>query len=195
MAAAAALAASTPRAAVAFTAADTLPPATAALLRDHQPANVVIIGGDRAVSPAVAAAAQQAAPAAAIERIGGATRAATAARIARRTLGDPSPSRPTTVIIANGHSPSDLGAAAALAARTPRSAILYTAANSLPAETAAVLAAHQPADVVVIGGTKAVSSSVTQAIRAATASSPSLIRYSGATRTHTAASIARAILR
>ena len=96
--------------------------------------------------------------------------------------------------MANGWSPPDIGVAAALSARTPTSAVLYTAAEHLSTHTAAVLRAYQPTRIVFIGGTAAISSPAARQAReiASNASTP---RYAGATRTHTAAQAARLLLR
>ena len=193
--AAASLAARTPGSAVAYTEPDELPAATAQLLRDYQPARVVIIGGDTAVTPAVAAAIAAAAPDASTERVTGATRIDTAAHAAARTLNAPSAQNQAAavLIVANGWSPPDIGAAASLAARTPGSAVAYTEPDELPAATAQLLRDYQPARVVIIGGNAAVTPAVAAAIRAA-APNASTPRITGATRTHTAAQTARRTL-
>ena len=193
--AAAALSARTPRSAVAYTATGTLPEATQRLLRDHQPARVLIIGGETAIGPAAETAIRAAAPTAAIERISGATRTATAARVARRFLGphQPAATDELTVIVANGWSPPDIGVAAALSARTPGSAVLYTETNRLTPEAAQVLRDYQPTRLIFIGGPAAITAEAKEQTRTIVpdATAP---RYSGATRTHTAAAVARRTL-
>ena len=193
--AAAALSARTPRSAVAYTATGTLPEATQRLLRDHQPARVLIIGGETAIGPAAETAIRAAAPTAAIERISGPNRTGTAAAIARRFLG-PHQAAATdelTVIVANGWSPPDIGVAAALSARTPGSAVIYTEAGRLSLEAAEVLRDYQPTRVIFIGGPAAITAEAKEQARAIVpdATAP---RYSGATRTHTAAAVARRTL-
>ena len=193
--AAAALSARTPRSAVAYTATGTLPEATQRLLRDHQPARVLIIGGETAIGPAAETAIRAAAPTAAIERISGATRTATAARVARRFLGphQPAATDELTVIVANGWSPPDIGVAAALSARTPGSAVIYTEAGRLSLEAAEVLRDYQPTRVIFIGGPAAITAEAKEQTRTIVpdATAP---RYNGATRTHTAAAVARRTL-
>ena len=191
--AAAALAARTPRSAVLYVAADALPEPTAAVIADYRPARIVIVGGVAAVTPAVAEAVRDTVPAAAVDRIAGADRADTAAQTARRALGDPARAYNATVVIANGWSPPDIGAAAALAARTPRSAVLYAAAGRLPAAAQAVLADYRPANVIVIGGTSAVTPAVAEAI-GDHAPDARLRRITGADRTETAANTAQRAL-
>ena len=193
--AAAALSARTPRSAVAYTATGTLPEATQRLLRDHQPARVLIIGGETAIGPAAETAIRAAAPTAAIERISGPNRTGTAAAIARRFLG-PHQAAATdelTVIVANGWSPPDIGVAAALSARTPGSAVLYTETNRLTPEAAQVLCDYQPTRLIFIGGPAAITAEAKEQTRTIVpdATAP---RYSGATRTHTAAAVARRTL-
>ena len=192
---AAALSARTPRSAVVYTQDATLPAPTRRLLSEHRPGRVVIVGGEAAVAPAVESGIREAVPRAAVERVSGATRTGTAAGVARQFLG-PAESAVTeelTVIVANGWSPPDIGVAAALSARTTGSVVLYTSGSQLAAEAEAVLREYQPARMVFIGGTAAISDVVKRQARAA---APDAIapRFSGTTRTHTAALVARRIL-
>ena len=182
--AAAALAARTPDSAVLYTASDSLPAVTEAVIADYQPARIVVIGGTAAASQSVLEAAAAAAPDAETSRLAGDTRIDTAAEVARRALsGVPAAQR--TVIVANGWSPADTGVAAALAALTPNSVVLWTAAGSLPAATEAVIAEHQPTRVIIVGGTAAVPSAVADKITAA-APRTDLERVAGSNRLDTA---------
>ena len=193
--AAAALAARTPRSAVLYTRTGTLPDTAAAVIADYRPARIVIIGGTAAVAPATADAIRDIVPAADLHRIAGTDRHHTAAHTARQALGDPdrTPAGGVTLVIANGHSPPDIGAAAALTARTPRSAVLYTETGTLPAATQAVIADHQPTNIIIIGGTTAITPDTEQAIRTA-APAARITRITGTDRTHTAANTARQAL-
>ena len=192
--AAAALSARTADSAVLYTGPGTLDSDTAAALRDYRPARIVIIGGTAAVSNAVQAAISAAAPEAALERFAGATRVATAAAVARRALSDSVAGSDTfTPIIANGWSPPDIGAAAAPAARTPNSAVLYTTPNALPDDITQLIRDYQTGRIYIVGGTAAITSDVTAAIRRH-APDALISRTEGITRTHTAATIARRIL-
>ncbi|MYI08480.1 MAG: hypothetical protein F4111_03470 [Acidimicrobiales bacterium] len=191
--AAAALAARTPRSAVLYTYPDRLPAAAADVLADYRPPRIVIVGGTAAVTEAAAEAVRNVVPASALERIAGADRADTAAQTARRALGDPARAYNATVVIANGWSPSDIGAAAALAARTPRSAVLYTRSDRLPAAAQAVLAEYQPANVIVIGGNAAIAPSVAESI-GDHAPNARRQRITGTDRTETAANTAERAL-
>ncbi|WP_419551800.1 SwmB domain-containing protein [Candidatus Poriferisodalis sp.] len=97
------------------------------------------------------------------------------------------------VIVANGWSPPDIGVAAALSARTPDSAVIYTTADRLSVAARKLLVDYQPAGVIVVGGEAAVSASVLTSMRSAS-ESDSLERIIGATRSDTAAAVARRIL-
>ena len=191
---AAALSARIAGSAVLYTVASELPADAQAVLRDYQPARVLIVGGHSAVSPAVEAAITAAATSARVERHAGATRTHTAAATARHILGEPAAltERPT-FILAVGWSPPDIGVAAALAARTPGSAVVYTEPGQLPEEVSQLLRDYQPARISIVGGPAAISPSVQAAASAASPDARSS-RTSGATRTQTAANIARRIL-
>ena len=119
--AAAALAARTPHSAVIYTTGDRLSVTTRGLLSDYQPESVIVVGGEAAISDTTLTSALLASASDSVERIAGASRADTAARVARRILGTP-PVGGSTLIVANGWSPADIGVAAALSVRTPRSA-------------------------------------------------------------------------
>ncbi|WP_419551799.1 cell wall-binding repeat-containing protein [Candidatus Poriferisodalis sp.] len=192
---ASALSARTPGSAVAYTESGALPDATRRLLHDYRPAQVLVVGGEAAIEPAVVSGIRAAVPAATVERVSGATRTATAAQVAQRFLG-PHQAAATdelTVIVANGWSPPDIGVAAAVSARTAGSVVLYTEAGQLSAEAAEALRDYQPARIVFIGGTTAITAEVKDQASAIVpaATTP---RYSGSTRTHTAATVARRTL-
>ena len=194
--AAAALSARTDSSAVAYTAAGVLPSSTEALLRDYSPVQVVIIGGAAAVSSDVEASIGAAVPGADIHRIAGTTRTATAAATARRTLGPhhDSAAADHVLIVANGWSPPDIGVASALSARTASSAVAYLSTATLPAEVEALVRDYNPSRIIIVGGFAAVNAAAEQAIRAA-APDALMLRYTGHTRIHTAAAVARRILR
>ena len=71
--------------------------------------------------------------------------------------------------------------------------MLYSEPGVLPDAAVAVLAAHRPRRVIVIGGPSAVPPAVEAGIRAA-APDALVIRIDGATRTHTASNAARRVL-
>ena len=191
---AAVLAARTSDAVVVYTAGDELSAETAMLLRDASPAEVIIVGGTAAVSRDVRTQIRAASSESGISRVTGADRADTAAGTARRILGVPSQAGRVTLIVANGWSPPDIGAAAALAARSGRSAVVYTQAARLPEASAALLRDYQVARVILIGGTAAISAEVAAQATAAAGSDASISRLTGADRVDTAAQTARRVL-
>ena len=188
------LAARTSGAVVVYTASDALSEETRELLREASPAEVVIVGGTAAVSRDVRTQIRAASSESGISRITGAGRADTAAATARRILGGPSGAGRVTLIVANGWSSPDIGAAAALAARSGRSAVLYTQPDSLPEASAALLRDYDVARVILIGGTAAISTAVYDQIAAAAAGGASVSRLTGADRVDTAAQAARRVL-
>ena len=181
---AAAFAARTHGAAVAYTADDKLPSTVEALLNVRTVHLIVLIGGETAISPTVHASLAKAEPLADIKRITGRSRVDTAARAARLAL-EGTREQNAVLIVANGWSPPDIGVAATLAARLPYSAVVYTEAGKLPAESRQLIADMTPRSVLVVGGTAAVSPAVEDEIREV-APSASLERISGSGRTHTA---------
>ena len=195
--AAAALAAGGSRTAVLYTRADALPDASAAVARDYEIARVIVVGGTAAVADTAAVALSEAAgPDASLTRVTGADRAATAAAAARRVLGPPAAAaQDVTLVVANGWSPPDIGAAAALAAALDNAAIAYTAADQLPASTEQLIADYQPTAVIIIGGPNAVTDQVRTAITQTAPPDTRTRRITGTDRTHTAANTAKHILR
>ena len=150
---------------VVYTAFDVLSDVAWELVRDASPAEVIVVGGNAAVSRDVLVRVRSASPESDIERVTGTDRVDTAAQAARRILGSPGSVSGVTLVVTNGWSAPDVGAAAALAARTGRSAVIYTAAGELSEGTAAVLGEYRPSRVVIIGGTAAVSAEVQDSIR------------------------------
>ncbi len=188
---AAALSARTPESAVIYTDGSRLSTAARSLLRDYLPAEVVVVGGDAAVSATALAEIRRVSESESVRRLSGATRVDTAAAVARRALAGSSSAR--VAIIANGWSPADIGVAAALSARTPGSAVLYVTSSSLPDATESLLSDRRPSRVVIVGGTSAVGSEVEAAIRGVVPAAD-VERISGTTRADTAANVARSIL-
>ncbi|WP_420626623.1 S8 family serine peptidase [Candidatus Poriferisodalis sp.] len=187
------LASRTDGAVVVYTAGGELSEETRVLLREASPAEVIIVGGTAAVSRDVRTQIRAASPDSDVSRVSGADRADTAAGTARRILGAPSGAGRVTLIVANGWSPPDIGAAAALAARSGRSAVIYTEAGRLPEASAALMRDYQVARVILIGGTAAISEQVHDEI-VAVASGASVSRLTGADRIDTAAQAARRVL-
>ncbi len=187
------LAARTSGAVVVYTAGDGLSEETRLLLREAMPAEVTIVGGNAAVSRDVRTQIRAASSESGISRVSGEDRADTAAGTARRILGAPAAAGRITLVVANGWSPPDIGAAAALAARSGRSAVIYTEAARLPEASAAVLRDYQVARVIMVGGTAAISQDTQNAIAGA-ASGASISRLTGDDRIDTAAQAARRVL-
>ncbi len=187
------LAARSEGAVVVYTVGEALSAETAMLLRETSPVEVIVVGGHAAISSDVRTQIRAASPESDLTRISGADRADTAAATARRILGAPPGAGPVTLVVANGWSPPDIGAAAALAARSGRSAVLYTSTDALPEASAALLRDYQIARVILMGGTAAISTDVADTIAAA-ASEASMSRLTGTDRVDTAAQTARRAL-
>ena len=188
------LAASIDNAVVLYTQAGVLSSQVAALTRAAAPAEVIIVGGAAAVSDDVQTRLAAASPESDIGRAAGADRTDTAAVAARRVLGVPARAGRVTLVIANGWSSPDIGAAAALAAGSGRAAVLYTRVDELPEASTAVLRDYQVARVIVVGGTAAIDQDVAEEIAAATDVGASMTRLNGADRVDTAALAARQVL-
>ena len=145
---------------------DALGDATAAVLEELAVSEVVAVGGTAALPQAVVDAALAAAGVGEARRLSGSTRVDTAARAARSAAGGCT----DTVVVANGWSDADVGAAAGLAAALEDAAVLY-AQDADTAGDAAVSALERldPVRIVIIGGTDTVSDALAGSL---TASSP-----------------------
>ena len=158
--------------------------AAVGLVRSHGASGFVLVGGPAAISAAVEAELKGLAPRAAVSRVWGADREATAAAVARQVLRGFSDPRGAVVALANGWSPADAAAASAAVAAGGVDAVLWTAGDSLSAHAAAVLREFKVRRVLVIGGPAALSEPVATA--AGTAAGATVRRVGGATRTGTA---------
>lgn len=166
-----------------FVDGDTVEDAVLAEIDRLAPEEVVIVGGTAAVSEAAEA---QIAANHTTRRLAGDTRFLTALAIAEELVGDTSPS---TIYIVEGENadpsrgwPDAVNAAAA--AGLSGSPILPVNAERLPDEIAAFIAAHPDAQVIIVGGSAAVSDDVQAAIDGEEGSSS---RIAGATRFATSA--------
>ena len=155
--------------------------ATAGELIRLRPQRIVVLGGTGAVSGATLTALGNYTDGPVV-RIGGVDRFATAAQIANE-FATPPVSR---VFIANGLNYADALAASAVGARDG-SPILLATPTSLPQATRNALAALDPAQIVIVGGTGAVSAGVANALRAY----GPVTRVSGADRYATAVAISQ----
>jgi putative cell wall-binding protein len=157
-----------------------LPSATSVELKRLDPQEVVVLGGEAAVSDAVVRAVETAS-AAPTRRLAGTDRYRTAALIAAEV--DAS----DVVFVATGQDYPDAlaGAARAGALDAP---VLLTRTDSLPSATVAQLERLDPGEIVVLGGTGAVSADVETALEAY----GTVTRVAGANRYATAAAVAEA---
>ena len=151
------------------------------------PTKIVIFGGNASVSPAMYNLIQAAVPLAALSRIGGADRYATASLISSQDYTAPQ----ATVYIANGQNFPDALAGAALAGRDGAPLLLVPATGALPTSVHDELVRLGPTKIVVFGGTGSVSTPMLANIQAAV-STAAVSRIFGATRYDTAAAIATA---
>ncbi len=164
--------------------------AAARLVSSQQPAKVLIVGGASAVSDAVETELRRIAQGVTFERLAGTNRIHTAALAASRVLSELDDGRDLSVIIANGWSLPDVGAAASAVAAGLADAVLYTGRDSLGDHTAQALRRFGPSDILISGGSAAVSATTQTAAKVA-ANGANARRIGGATRTHTAALVAQ----
>ena len=134
-----------------------VPSRTAAALRDLQPKRIVVVGGTGAVSAPVLTELRSYATTRSVQRVEGANRYATAAAMASYY-----PPGVRRVYLASGEDYPDALAGAALAANRAEP-LLLTRADTLPQQTRTQLARLNPTEVVVLGGTGAVSASTARA--------------------------------
>ena len=157
-----------------------LPSVTVQELERLQPGRVVVVGGTSVVSAGVQAAVADLLPDSTVVRRAGTDRYATAARIAAdvRTA--------DVVYVATGTTFPDAlaGAARAAAHDAP---VLLVKTDSVPSATRTQLARLMPARIVVLGGTAAISTTVTRELRAY----GTVERVAGANRYDTAARLAQ----
>ena len=166
-----------------------VPAATTQVLERLGVDNVVLLGGPGAITTGVE---QALARNYAVERIAGLTHYGTAAAVARAVAerGDigATPGGMRSAFLASGATFPDALAAGAPAALGPnRMPILLTAPNALPPETTAALDDLPIEQVLIVGGTAAISEAVDQQLEGR---GLNVVRLAGATRTQTAAAIA-----
>ncbi len=151
-------------------------------IEDHQPSEVILIGGTAALSSGVEADVIELVGSSAVRRVEGSDRFDTAAKAV--------PSTATTYIVANGHSPADTGVAAALAATRTDAAVLLATADSLTEPTERIIREQTPSAVEFVGGTAVLSASLIDRVLELIPALPRVPRHSGASRTDTAAAAA-----
>jgi putative cell wall-binding protein len=151
---------------------DSIPGAIDAELRRLQPQNIVIVGGTAAISPAVETA-LGGYDATVVERIGGADRYVVSAAISADTFGADRP----VAYIASGEGFPDALAGSAAAGHTG-GPVLLVQKDGIPAAVTAELERVNPAKIVLLGGTAAVS----EATKTALAAIAPVTRIGGADR-------------
>ena len=183
---AAALAATRPNAAVLLANADDLTEPTERIIREQQPSQVEFVGGTVVLAASLADRVRELAPSVqSVPRHSGASRTDTAAAAA--------PNLSTTVVIANGWSPADMGVAAAYAAITTGGAVLYSQTSALTAPTERRIEELRPRAIVLVGGSAALNTSLHARLRTL-APTAALHRISGSDRIDTAARAAAGTL-
>lgn len=167
---------------VLLTHTDNIPSDTATALQRLQPNQLVVVGAPGAVSNGVLADLEEFAGDGGVERVSGADRYATAAQLASQYQAGRD-----RVFLVNGEDYPDALAAAAIAG-TQHEPLLLTRPGSLPDVTAQQLERLSPGEVVVVGGTSAVSEAV--ATKAASHADSDVRRVAGMNRYQTAAAVA-----
>ncbi|MDQ3345613.1 MAG: cell wall-binding repeat-containing protein [Chloroflexota bacterium] len=161
----------------------TIPSVTATELARMRPGLIKVIGGTSVVSNGVADGLRQYATSGTVQRVAGANRYATAARVSADAF---EPGVPVAYIATGERFPDALsGNAAAGAGGGP---MLLVSGTYIPSETAAELTRLRPGRIVVLGGTSAVSSAVSTAL-SRYATSGSVTRLAGADRYATSVAI------
>lgn len=166
---------------------DTLPTATSDALEDLGVTDITIVGDETAVSATVAD--QLTADGRTVSRLAGEDQYATAVLTARGTVdrsGLPVVDGRATMLLANGEGFADAlaGSAAAYAGPTP---VLLTPADALSPEAAAYIDEVDVEQVVILGGSAAVSAAVANEV---TALGPQVVRLGGETRVETSTTVA-----
>lgn len=153
------------------------------------PTQVIIVGGTQAVSPAVEAAVRAAVPGADVQRRAGANRYATAAAISAAIF----PAGIDTVYVATGRAAPDALAGAAAAGADGSPVVLVPGTGSgagVPEIVATELQRLAPRNLVILGGTAAVTAAVERELEAIVPDAR-ITRVAGVDRYDTAARLAR----
>lgn len=173
-------------------ASSALPRVTAQELARLAPERVVLLGGRGAIGDEVRDAVVDLLPDAAVDRVGGVDRYATAALVSREAFPDASAADAAVpqVLVATGQDFADALAGAPVAARAG-GPILLVQPGDLPDASRAELQRLAPDEVVVLGGTAAVGDEVGRAAGRA-AGGADLARRAGASRFETAVEVVAA---
>ena len=175
---AAALAATRSNAAVLLANTDSLTAPTERIIRQQQPSQVEFVGGTVVLAASLVDRVRELAPSVrSVPRHSGASRTDTAAEAV--------PDTSTTLVIANGWSPADMGVAAAYAAITTGGAVMYSQQSTLTTPTELRIQELRPRAIVLVGGSAALDTSLHARLRAL-APTAALHRISGSDRIDTA---------
>lgn len=164
-----------------LTAADTLSDGVAQEITRLGATTAVLLGGEKALSPALEAELRATTRVRTVERLSGATRYDTAAAIAHRMY-DPT-IEATRAVVVSGEGWPDAASAAPLAASL-RIPVLLTRHDALPSQTASALAEWETSSTIVVGGERVVEPGVEDQL-------PDPVRVAGADRYATSAAVAR----
>ena len=167
---------------VLYASTDELGTPTVSALRRLRPARAVLMGSTAALSENVTAQVRTVAPGAEIRRISGSDRFDTAALAARAR---PTMPRGRPVVIANGWSSPDAGVAASLADALGGS-VLFAGEHSLGPSTMDTLLWLDPSQLIIVGSSAVLGSSIETALHTAVPGVP-VLRLSGVDRADTAA--------
>lgn len=162
-----------------------LPGATATELARLRPAKIVVLGGTSVVSATVANRLAGYATTGVVQRLSGADRYATAARVSAATFG---PGVPVAYVATGAAFPDAL--AGGVAAGRQGGPVLLVARTGIPAATASELGRLKAKKIIVLGGTGVVSDGVLAALNGYTAGS--VTRISGPDRYATAVAVSQA---
>lgn len=159
---------------------------TVLVVAQHSPASAVLVGGKAALDDGIEAELRRLSPDMEISRLAGSDRIDTAARAAEMWASGRSG---LTAVIASGWSLPDVGTAASLVATGGGDMVLYSHRDRLGRPTADTISLLRPSQVVIVGGTAAVSAAVVTELAAVAPSAP-VARHRGDTRVETATAAA-----
>jgi spore germination protein YaaH/putative cell wall-binding protein len=162
-----------------------LPADTISELTRLRPAKIIVLGGTSVVSGSVANRLVTYATTGVVQRLAGADRYATAARVSFETF---SPGVPVAYVATGSSFPDALSGG--VAAGRQGGPVLLATATGVPRATASELSRLKPAKIVVLGGTSVLGDRVLSALRSFTTGS--VTRLSGTDRYATAIAVSKA---
>ncbi|MEA2652609.1 MAG: hypothetical protein QOI85_2330 [Chloroflexota bacterium] len=171
---------------VLLTMGTSVPGATGSELARLRPAKIVVVGGTAVISDAVLAQLRGYATSGVVTRVAGPDRFSTAARTSAAAF---APGVPVAYVATGTSFPDALSGGVAVGRR--KGPMLLVSANSVPAATAAELTRLKPVNIIVLGGTAAISDAVAARLRSY-ATSGSVTRLGGADRYATAIAVSQA---